>query len=81
MKLIEVVPVRLGLSDNLVHIVMRKLQQAIKAGDTEQVTELIADKKEANARFTKGWTPLHTAVKHGKKEVVATILNAGADGC
>ncbi len=56
-----------------------KLRRAIQAGDVPQVTEILRTYPREEARWRNGWTPLHVAVKHGSKNVVAAILELGAD--
>ena len=57
----------------------KSLRQAIKTGDTTQVTEILRAAGKKGVRFYHDWTPLHVAVKRGKKDVVVAILEAGAD--
>src|SRR5262245_18751133 len=57
----------------------KKLRQAIKAGDTKQVTEILRDDPKGKLRLYGGFTPLHVAVKGGNEAVVEAILDAGGD--
>jgi ankyrin repeat protein len=57
----------------------RELRRAIKTSDARQVTELMRAAPTKDIRLTKGWTPLHVAVRGGNKDVVSAILAAGAD--
>lgn len=56
----------------------KKLRHAIKLGDVKQITELLRAAPKGDIRLYHEWTPLHLAVKAGKKEVVAAILDTGA---
>lgn len=57
----------------------KKLRQAIKAGDSKQVTEMLREDPKGQLRLFGGFTPLHVAVKGGNKDMVEAILDAGAD--
>ena len=57
----------------------KKFRLAVKVGDVDQVAELLREAGKSESRMVHGWTPLHVAVKRGKKSVVAAVLNAGAD--
>ena len=56
----------------------KKLRSAIKLGDVKQIKELLRAAPKGDIRLYHEWTPLHLAVKAGKKEVVAAILDTGA---
>lgn len=55
----------------------QKLRRAIKAGDVNQIREILTV-VPVDVRLYRDWTPLHTAVKSGNKDVVAAILELGA---
>ena len=58
----------------------REIIKAAKAGDIAKVRALLGtDADLVNALDTDGSTPLHCAVWKGHPEVVAFLLNAGAD--
>jgi hypothetical protein len=57
----------------------KKLRRAIQTGDTNQVTEILRASPKNEIRLYRAWTPLHVAVKRGHKDVIAAILEAGAD--
>jgi len=57
----------------------RNLRQAIKAGDTKQIAEILRGDPKGKLRLYGGFSPLHVAVKGGNKDVVEVILDAGAD--
>ena len=56
----------------------KKLRNAIKLGDIKQITEILRANPKGDIRLYHEWTPLHLAVKAGKKDVVAAILESGA---
>jgi ankyrin repeat protein len=53
------------------------LHYAANDGDLQQVQRLLAT-EDVNARDNEGWTPLHFAAQSGEPEVVALLLDAGA---
>ena len=55
------------------------LQKAVRAGDTEQVRQLIQQGTPVNNVDSLGGTPLHDAVWAGEKEIVELLLTAHAD--
>lgn len=58
----------------------KEMIKAAKSGDAERVRELLADDKSlVDARDKDGSTPLHCAVWKGHQQVVALLLEAGAD--
>jgi len=57
----------------------KKLRTAIKAVDIPLIKELLAAEPKNSIRLYHDWTPLHTAVKLGNKDVVAAIIETGAD--
>jgi ankyrin repeat protein len=58
----------------------REIIKTAKAGQAARVKELLAtDKSLINARDKDGSTPLHCAVWKGHEQVVAALLEAGAD--
>ena len=58
----------------------KEIIKAAKSGDAERVSALLAnDKSLVNARDKDGSTPLHCAVWKGHQQVVALLLQAGAD--
>lgn len=58
----------------------REIIKAAKRGDVDHVRSLLAtDPDLIHARDIDGSTPLHCAVWKGEKEMVAFLLQAGAD--
>ena len=58
----------------------KEIIKAAKKGDTIKIKELLAaDAGLTDARDTDGSTPLHCATWKGHPDVVALLLNAGAD--
>lgn len=58
----------------------KEIIKAAKSGDAERVSALLAhDKSLVKARDKDGSTPLHCAVWKGHQQVVALLLEAGAD--
>ena len=58
----------------------KEIIKTAKAGQAARVKELLAtDKSLINARDKDGSTPLHCAVWKGHEQVVAVLLEAGAD--
>jgi ankyrin repeat protein len=58
----------------------KEVIKAAKSGDTERLRALLAnDEYLINARDKDGSTPLHCAVWKGHQQVVAFLLEAGAD--
>ena len=56
-----------------------QLHNAASAGDLEQVSQLIAEGVDVNARIDDGWTPLIIASQFGHEEIVRLLLANGAD--
>ena len=60
--------------------VKREIIKAAKSGDIGKVKGLLAtDGNLVQARDTDGSTPLHCATWKGHQEIVALLLDAGAD--
>lgn len=58
----------------------KEIIKAAKAGDVVRIKELLAiDRALINSRDKDGSTPLHCATWKGQTEVVALLLEAGAD--
>jgi len=57
----------------------KKLRKAINSADTAQVKEILRDAAKEEIRLAYEWTPLHVAAKRGNIDVVAAIIDAGAD--
>jgi ankyrin repeat protein len=57
----------------------KKLRTAIKTANIPLLEEILASEPKNEIRLYHDWTPLHTAVKLGNREVVAAIIEAGAD--
>jgi len=58
----------------------KEIIKAAKSGKAERLRALLADDKSlVNARDKDGSTPLHCAVWKGHQQVVALLLEAGAD--
>ena len=58
----------------------KEIIKTAKAGQVARIKELLAtDKSLINARDKDGSTPLHCAVWKGHEQVVALLLEAGAD--
>ncbi|MHB8425431.1 MAG: ankyrin repeat domain-containing protein, partial [Gammaproteobacteria bacterium] len=55
------------------------LMQAVETGNMAQVTALIADGANVNAKSTKGATPLFAAAITGYKGITALLIAHGAD--
>ncbi|MEW6411281.1 MAG: ankyrin repeat domain-containing protein [Candidatus Zixiibacteriota bacterium] len=62
------------------HILSAEIHDAIKSGDISKVREVLEqDISQANAPGPTGGLPLHSACYSGQAEIVALLLNAGAD--
>jgi len=57
----------------------KKLRTAIKTANIPLLKEILASEPKNKIRLYHDWTPLHTAVKLGNREVVAAIIEAGVD--
>src|ERR1035438_4511089 len=57
----------------------KPLRRALKLGNAKEVAEILRGAPKEHVRLTKGWTPLHVAVRLGKLDVVQAVLNAGGD--
>ena len=57
----------------------KKLNQAIKKGNTEAVKTTILAGANMNDKSKSGWTPLHLAAKRGHTEIIKILIDAGAD--
>ena len=57
----------------------KKLNQAIKKGNTEAVKTTILAGANVNDKSKSGWTPLHLAAKRGHTEIIKILIDAGAD--
>jgi ankyrin repeat protein/beta-lactamase regulating signal transducer with metallopeptidase domain len=55
------------------------LDEAVKAGDIEQVRSLLSRGADANARDEEGRTPLHWAARYGRREVAQVLIAGGAN--
>lgn len=55
------------------------LRKAIRLADIGLLKEIFASLPNNCIRLYHDWTPLHTAVKLGNRDVVATIIEAGED--
>ena len=65
------------------------LHTAAQQGNTAEITRLVAEGADPNARDEKGWaplhevaggeTPLHAATRGGHTDAIATLLELGAD--
>lgn len=58
---------------------IKKLRQAIGAGDSSTVAQLLKSGVSTEVKLTHGWKPLQIAVKGGKEKVVQTLIDGGAD--
>ena len=56
-----------------------KLIEAVKAGDSSAVTELIESGADVNQQDEHGWTPLNWAAGKGDVAVLKSLLNHSAD--
>lgn len=56
-----------------------KLHRAAREGNAAEVTRLLAEGRDPNARGVGGWAPMHRASFPGHVNVVAPLLAAGAD--
>ena len=64
----------------LTHIRLIELIEAIEKGDIEAVKQHLADGADVNAKEGEwGYTPLHSAVAEGHKEVAELLIANGAD--
>lgn len=52
---------------------------AVKAGDSQQVKELLSSGCDPNEKGEYGLTPLHVAASHGQREIAVMLTSAGAD--
>lgn len=57
----------------------RPLHVAVRAGQPEVVTTLLASKAEPRVRDHAGTTPLHLAAGTGDVNAIEALLDAGAD--
>jgi ankyrin repeat protein len=57
---------------------IKKLRQAIGAGDASTVTQLLKSGVSTEVKLTHGWTPLQVAVKGGKEKVIQALIDGGA---
>ncbi|UCE48728.1 MAG: ankyrin repeat domain-containing protein [Phycisphaerales bacterium] len=56
----------------------RSMHEAVAKGDIEQVSSIISQGVDINARTRAGVTPLHQAAKWGQKAVIELLLAQGA---
>lgn len=56
-----------------------QLHEAAEEGDVEQVSQLIAQGADVNAKSDDGWTPLSLASRNGHIEIVRKLLSSRAD--
>lgn len=57
----------------------KNLRRAINSANVVEVTEILRASPKEDFRFANGWTPVHTAVKRGNRDIVAAIVELGAD--
>nr|8G3K_B Chain B, Cryo-EM imaging scaffold subunit B with DARPin - RCG-33 [synthetic construct]8G42_A Chain A, RCG-33 - Cryo-EM imaging scaffold subunit B fused to DARPin [synthetic construct]8G47_A Chain A, RCG-33 - Cryo-EM imaging scaffold subunit B fused to DARPin [synthetic construct]8G4F_A Chain A, RCG-33 - Cryo-EM imaging scaffold subunit B fused to DARPin [synthetic construct]8G4H_A Chain A, RCG-33 - Cryo-EM imaging scaffold subunit B fused to DARPin [synthetic construct] len=57
----------------------KKLLEAARAGQDDEVAALLAKGADVNAHDTFGFTPLHLAALYGHLEIVEVLLKRGAD--
>ena len=55
------------------------LLDAVKAGNTEQVVDLISKGADVKLAGAQKATPLHYAAQQGNADIVGALLKAGAD--
>ena len=57
----------------------KTLRRALKLGNAKEVAEILRGAPKEHIRLTKGWTPLHVAVRFGKQDVIQAVLDAGGN--
>jgi hypothetical protein len=57
----------------------KNLHQAIIDGDIDQVKSQISAGEDVNTKNKMNWTPLHTAIRYQRKEIIQFLLEKGAD--
>jgi hypothetical protein len=55
------------------------LFQAVVTGNIDEVKSLIANGADINAENRMRWTPLHTAIRNRRQEIVGLLIAEGAD--
>jgi hypothetical protein len=56
-----------------------QLHQAVIAGDTSKIEQLLSDGVDVDSRNGLSWTALHTAIRNNQKAVIELLLSNNAD--
>lgn len=67
------------MADKYDNLKNTSLIEAVRAGQLDQVKELIAGGADVNQQGEQGWTPLNWAAGRGDLEMVTSLVGSGAD--